>query len=323
MGDSVRGHGKAYLVYKGTGTGTPTSFIDPRPGGTVTAKSERTAVEGHAAAYGQSIKPRTLKTRTFEMTIPSHLYYDGLGVLLNMALGTDDTTGPSGSNYTHTYGRALDPDVFAIEVVYSDEIANSRMMTGCRCSAWSMDFPLNSDATIDLTMLGLAFNAESTHTALSDRTDRTYVSANDCTTLTLNSVNLLTTGTVQGLSISGENSLNTRRTFGSASPNALMGTSQGTVSASLTVHVDSTTYNDYQALHEAGTEVTLVAGFTAATGETFTVTLNGALVGESAEPIAADTGPIELTINLLCRATTSTPAITVVVVNTKTTAVVN
>lgn len=323
MGDSVRGHGLAFLVYKGTGTGTPTSFIDPRPGASVTAKSDRTAIEGHAAAYGQSIKPRTLKTRMFEMSIPSHLYYDGLGVLLNMALGTDDTTGPSGSDYTHTYGRALDPDVFAIEVVYSDELANSRTMTGCRCSSWTLDFPLNSEATIDLTMLGLAYNAEGTHTALSDRTDRTHLSTNDCTTLTLNSVNLLTTGTVQGLSITGENSLATRYTFGSASPNAIMGTSQGTVSATLTVHVDSTTYNDYQLLHEAGTEVTLVAGFTAATGETFTVTLNGAIVGEPAEPVASDTGPIELTINLLCRATASTPAITIVVVNEKTTAVVN
>jgi hypothetical protein len=181
------------------------------------------------------------------------------------------TTGPVGDDYTHTYGRALDPDVFAVEVVYSDELANSRMMTGCRCSSWSMDFPLNSEATIDLTMLGLTYEAETTHTALSDRTDRTHISTNDCTALTLNSVDLLATGTVQGLSISGENSLTTRYTFGSASPNALMGNSQGTVTASLTVHVDSTTYNDYQVLHEAGTEVTLVATFTAATGETFTV----------------------------------------------------
>ncbi len=323
MGDSVRGHGKAYLVYKGTGTGTPTSFIDPRPGGTVTAKSDFSAVEGHAAAFGQSIKPRTLKTRMFEMTIPAYLHYDGLGVLLNMALGTDDTTGPSGSDYTHTYGRALDPDVFAIECVYSDELANSRMMTGSRCQSWSMDFPLNSEATIELNMVGLAYNAETTHTALSDRTDRTYVSTNDCTTLTLNSVNLLSAGVVQGLSITGENSLFTRYGFGSASPNAIGGNNQGTVSATLTVHVDSTTYNDYQLLHEAGNEVTLVAAFTAATGETMTVTLNGAIVGEPAEPIAADTGPIELTINLLCRPTASTPAITVVVVNEVASAVAN
>jgi len=196
-------------------------------------------------------------------------------------------------------------------------------MTGARCALWTIECPLNERVRMSLNYLGLNLAAETTHTALSDRTDRVIVHTNECTVLTLNSVDLLATGTVRGLTITGENALEARYGFGSAKPNAIYGTSNGTITATLTVHVDSDTYNDYRTLHEAGTEVTLVATFTAASGETLTITLRGAIVGEPAEPVGADRGAIELTINLKCRQTASADAITVVVVNEVSSAVAN
>lgn len=323
MGTSIRGHGLAILIGDGASV-TPTCFVDP-VGGSVTVEPrysyERRS--GYAASKGMMTHPRDLRTASFATSLTSYLYYDGLLINLKAALGAVSTTGPSGSDYTHTVARALDTAAMTLEVVYSDELANSSTMTTARCSTWALNFPLNEPATVQTSYVALNYAAETTHTALSDRTDRKIVSTNDCTVLTLNAVDLLAAGVVQSLVINGENAQFERRGFGSAKPNAIFGTSQGTITAALTCHVDSTTYNDYRALHEAGTEVTLVATFTAATGETMTVTLRGAIVSDPVEPIGADTGPIEVTINLDCRQTASADAITIVVVNENSSAVAN
>ena len=323
MGSSIRAHGLAVMLGDGASV-TPTNFVDPTTGSvSVTAKYAYEQRDGYAAAKGMQTHPRDLLTAAFEAPFTSYLYYDGLLLVLKAALGAVATAGPSGSDYTHTVTKLNDPAPITVEVVLSDDLANSRTMTGARCSAWSLDFPLNDRATASLTMMGLDLAAEATHTALSDRTDREVVSTNHCTTLTLNAVDLLATGTVRGLSISGDNALEMRYSFGSAKPNAIYGTSSGTVEATLTVHVDSDTYNDYQALHEAGTEVTLVAAFTAPSGETMTITMRGALVGEPAVPVGADRGAIELTITLRARQTASADAIDIVVVNENSSAVAN
>ena len=323
MGSSIRANGLAVLLGDGSSV-TPTCFVDPLPGSlSVDAAYAYEQREGYAAAKGMQTHPRDLLTATFAVPFQSYVYYDGLGILFKSALGDVATTGPSGSDYTHTYSKLNDPAATTVEVVYSDDLANSRTMTGARCASWTIECPLNERVRMSLSYLGLNLAAETTHTALSDRTDRVIVHTNECTVLTLNAVDLLATGTVRGLTITGENALEARYGFGSAKPNAIYGTSNGTITATLTVHVDSDTYNDYRTLHEAGTEVTLVATFTAASGETLTITLRGAIVGEPAEPVGADRGAIELSINLKCRQTSSADAITVVVVNEVSSAVAN
>lgn len=323
MGSSIRANGLAVLLGDGASV-TPTCFVDPLPGSlSVDAAYAYEQREGYAAAKGMQTHPRDLLTASFAVPFQSYVYYDGLGILLKSALGDAATTGPSGSDYTHTYSKLNDPAATTVEVVYSDDLANSRTMTGARCASWTIECPLNERVRMSLNYLGLNLAAETTHTALSDRADRVIVHTNNCTTLTLNSVDLLATGTVRGLTITGENALEARYGFGSAKPNAIYGTSNGTITATLTVHVDSDTYNDYRTLHEAGTEVTLVATFTAASGETMTITLRGAIVGEPVEPVGADRGAIELSINLKCRQTASADAITIVVVNEVSSAVAN
>ncbi len=323
MGSSIRANGFAVLLGDGASV-TPTVFIDPTPGSvSVDARYNFEQREGYAAAKGMQTHPRDLLAASFAIPVESYVYYDGLGYLFKAALGNAATAGPSGSDYTHTYSKLNDPAATTVEVIFSDDLANSRKMTGARCGSWSINAPLNERVTMELNFIGLDYAAEATHTALSDRTDRVIVSTNHCTTLTFNSVDLLATGTVRGLTIAGENALEARYGFGSAKPNAIYGTSSGTVTATLTVHVDSDTYNDYRTAHEAGTEFSVVAAFTAPSGETLTITLRGAIVGDPAEPVGADRGAIELTINLKCRQTASADAITVEIVNEKTTAVVN
>ena len=315
---SYRGQNLRVQIGDGA-TATPTVVYDP-VGGSVsfTPKTTYARPATHAVDRGTPTRARSAMMRAFDLAFGIHLLYE-TPAILKPALGAVST-----ATKTHTFRAAVGgtPALFAAEVDYGDDIANSRIAQSVRVKSFTIAIPANDFATITCETTALAVTSEAAKTALSESTPRTYVHGADCTTLTLNSVNLLSGGLAQSLTFNVDNNVEPKYGLGSLNPAASNNLGQRTVTADLVVHVNAATYDDYRTLHEAGTEVTLSAVFTSG-ANTMTFTLRGAIVSEPAEPVGSDTGLISLTIKLEGRQTASADAFDIVVVNDNTDAFAN
>lgn len=300
---------------------TPTVYVDSASG-QLTQTQQFVTPESTAKDHGFSTSARYSTKTENTYALSNFVDIEGTGIIWEAVFGKVATV-DADPVFTHTYTTDPTDDVlpsYTIEHVLGDDITVQKTIDGAQVNSCTINMPHDNLMTVDTEWYAMTVADWASVTSLSDSSTTTGMRGRDITTATLNSVdikNFLLNATV---TISN----NLERLYASGNQDAwcILNTGKREVTATLQLRIDATTYDDYQDLHLAGTEVTLVIAYTVGS-DTWTLTARGCRVTQSVVPGFEDRGMMEITVNLQARQTTSNDAITLVVVNGESSGIAN
>jgi hypothetical protein len=244
------------------------------------------------------------------------LGYHGIGMLLEaMLTASSATTGPSSGNYTHTYSLHKTQNSYTAEFVLGSS-GNAETFSGCKVSAFEVVFEVDKEPQVSIDWVGMKSEGSrsSATGSISTSTSEAYpVQWSQMTACTWNSA---TVG-ARKITISGNRNLTPRHKLGTVrTPEDVV--PEGLMELTAVVEHDYTT-DDYWTGARAETSSDFAFTFTS-DSKTFTVTLHNCRIMAGAVSID-DQGVIPQTVTFYPRPDSTDTGMSIVVVNTQSSAV--
>lgn len=219
-------------------------------------------------------------------TIDLPASYDGIGMLLEAALGLLATTG-SGPLYTHTYTPAFAQSSLTIDFERGTNLSNSmERFTGCKVSTMTISAEAGSEVTCSFELIAKDSAGRAAAGAAASFPAYDQIFHYEALTLTLGSSFSPTTLDIRSFELTMNNSLDRRNLLGSKLTGEPVPTDLREVTMSVTCDV---TDNSLYAASLAGTSDDVSIAFlrTADTSHSFKITLTNAKIEDYNDNITA------------------------------------
>jgi len=253
---------------------------------------------------------QAFRTAGGSFDIPVH--YDGIGVLLEAALGSVSSSGVS-DPYTHTYSPDFDLPSMTIQYQRGTGLTNSmEQFTGCKVSSMSISCEAGQECTASFEIIGQDGATRTTDiTASLPATDGVF--HHEAGSLTMGGSLTIASLDIISFELSLDNKLDRRNVLGSKLTGEPVITDVREVTLSITADVTDNSILADQLAQNSG-DVYIEFTRTADTNHKFKILLTSAIIDDYSDPVTAY-GRVQRTFTLRGIASSVNNGLTITVIN--------